>query len=62
MPGAVPRTATSALTAATLPYVLNLANQGVLKALSGDPALAKGLMVRGGELLNEGVKAALRTG
>jgi alanine dehydrogenase len=59
MPGAVPRTATSALTAATLPYVLSLAEKGPLKAISSDPALAKGLMTRDGELLNDGVAAAL---
>jgi alanine dehydrogenase len=59
MPGAVPRTSTSALTAATLPYVLMLAENGPLKALSSDPALAKGLMVRDGLVVNEGVAAAL---
>jgi alanine dehydrogenase len=55
MPGAVPRTATGALTAATLPYVLELAERGVEQALSSDPALAKGLMTRDGELVNPAV-------
>jgi alanine dehydrogenase len=59
MPGAVPRTSTSALTAATLPYVLALANLGTAKALSADPALAKGLMTRDGELVNRGVAQTL---
>lgn len=59
MPGAVPRTSTSALTAATLPYVLELAGLGVRKALSADPALARGLMTRDGELVNKGVAQTL---
>jgi alanine dehydrogenase len=59
MPGAVPRTATAALTAATMPYVLKLANLGVAKALAADPALAKGLMTRGGELVNRDVAQTL---
>ena len=41
MPGAVPRTSTEALTSATLPYVLKLADRG-LDALRDDPALAAG--------------------
>lgn len=42
MPGAYPRTATLALTSATLPYVLKLADLG-LKALEDNPGLAKAL-------------------
>ena len=41
MPGAVPHTSTYALTNATLPYAIDLANQG-LDAARRDPALAKG--------------------
>ncbi len=59
MPGAVPRTSTAALTAATVPYVLKLAALGPAKALSADPALARGLMTRGGELANKDVAAVL---
>lgn len=59
MPGAVPRSSTNALTAATLPYVLSLAEKGPLKALSSDPGLAKGLMTRDGDVLNAGVAAVL---
>jgi alanine dehydrogenase len=59
MPGAVPHTSTSALTAATLNYVLNLADRGVDEALAADPALARGLMTRNGKLVNESVAAAL---
>src|SRR4029079_16575769 len=43
MPGAVPHTCTYALTNVTLPYVLELANQGWRAALRADPALAAGL-------------------
>jgi alanine dehydrogenase len=59
MPGAVPRTATAALTAATLSYVLKLAQLGAAEATAQDAALARGLMTRGGELLNQEVKASL---
>ena len=55
MPGAVPRTATAALAAATLPYVVKLAQMGFAKAVSADPALARGVMTRGGKLVNKGV-------
>jgi alanine dehydrogenase len=48
MPGAVPRTSTLALTNATLPYAMQLANKGWKRALHENPALLKGLnMVRG---------------
>lgn len=60
MPGAVPRTATSALAAATLPYVLKLAEMGIAKAISGDPALARGLMTRQGQLVNKDVAQSLK--
>jgi alanine dehydrogenase len=60
MPGAVPRTSTAALTAATMPYVMRIANLGVAKALSSDPALALGLMTRGGVLVNKGVAESLK--
>jgi alanine dehydrogenase len=59
MPGAVPHTATFALTAATQPYVLRLAQLGPHKALSADPALAKGLMTREGRLVNKAVARTL---
>jgi alanine dehydrogenase len=48
MPGGVPRTSTLALTNATLPYALQLANKGWKQALADNPALLKGLnMVEG---------------
>jgi alanine dehydrogenase len=59
MPGAVPITSTFALTNATLPYVLELAQLGVDGALSANGALAKGLNVRAGEITHPAVAAAL---
>ncbi|HET8711708.1 MAG TPA: alanine dehydrogenase [Spongiibacteraceae bacterium] len=50
MPGALARTATFALTNATLPYVLKLANQGVRSALQGDPGFRNGLNLRNGHV------------
>jgi alanine dehydrogenase len=51
MPGAVPVTATRALTNATSPYVEQLANLGLDAALEAEPGLAKGVNVRGGEIV-----------
>ncbi|WP_157840042.1 alanine dehydrogenase [Streptomyces megasporus] len=50
MPGAVPSTSTYALTNATLPYVVELADHGWREALRRDPALARGLNVHDGEI------------
>ena len=55
MPGAVPRTSTYALTNATMPYVLKLADKGWQDACLADPALALGLSTHEGKLLNEHV-------
>jgi alanine dehydrogenase len=59
MPGAVPITSTYALTNATLPYVLALAEHGVDGALERDPGLRRGLNVRGGEITYGAVAEAL---
>jgi alanine dehydrogenase len=59
MPGAVPITSTYALTNATLPYVLELAEHGVDGALERDSGLAKGLNVRAGEITYGAVAEAL---
>jgi alanine dehydrogenase len=48
MPGAVPITSTFALTNATMPYVLKLAEQGVHAALESDPGFLAGLNVAAG--------------
>jgi alanine dehydrogenase len=58
MPGAVPATSTPALTNATLPYALKIADLGWRQALAADPALALGLNVTSGRLVNEGVARA----
>ena len=55
MPGCVARTSTFALTNATLPYALKLANLGWKAALRGDPALAKALNVVEGKLVSKAV-------
>jgi alanine dehydrogenase len=59
MPGAVPATSTRALTNATLPYVIALAEKGWKRALADDAALAKGLNTHAGSVTNEHVAAAL---
>ena len=58
MPGAVPATSTAALTNATLPYVVALANKGVAKALADDAALAKGLNTHRGHVMHPAVAEA----
>lgn len=58
MPGAVPTTSTVALTNATLPYVVALANKGWVQALKDDESLAKGLNVHEGVITNQGVADA----
>jgi alanine dehydrogenase len=50
MPGAVPITSTFALTNATMPYVVKLAEQGVHAALTSDPGFLAGLNVAAGEV------------
>ena len=58
IPGAVPRTSTIALTNATLPYALDLANLGFIAAVKSDPALARGVNVYNGQITNKGVAEA----
>jgi alanine dehydrogenase len=55
MPGAVPHTSTLALTNATFPYLLRLANLGAREALRQDAGLAEGLNVWRGVLTYRGV-------
>ncbi len=59
MPGAVPITSTYALTNATLPYVLALADHGVEEALEHDLGLRLGLNVRDGQITHPAVAEAL---
>jgi alanine dehydrogenase len=50
MPGGVPITSTKALTNATLPYVEAIADNGLVRAVAADPALARGVNVLDGRL------------
>lgn len=59
MPGAVPRTSTAALTAATLPYVRKLADLGPREAVLQDAALAKGVLVSEGHVTYEALANSL---
>jgi alanine dehydrogenase len=59
MPGAVPLTATEALNKATLPYIIELANKGVEKALDENQHLHNGLNIKNSQVVHEGVKEAL---
>ncbi len=58
MPGAVPRTSTLALTNATLPYAIELANKGWKQACIDNVPLRKGLNVVDGKVVYEGVAEA----
>ena len=58
MPGAVPVTATKALTNATLPYVEEIADNGLREAVARDPALAHGVNVLEGKVTYEAVAEA----
>lgn len=60
MPGAVARTSTFALTNATLPYALKLANLGYAEAIRTDLALARGVNVIHGKLTYKAVAEALK--
>jgi alanine dehydrogenase len=58
MPGAVPLTSTHALTNVTLPYILRLANEGLVE-VRNDPLFAKGVNVYEGKIVNDVVAKAL---
>ncbi|HEY8779506.1 MAG TPA: alanine dehydrogenase [Solirubrobacterales bacterium] len=55
MPGAVPITSTNALTNATLPYAVALADHGVAGAIRRDPGLRRGVNVAGGQVTHPAV-------
>ena len=59
MPGAYPRTSTIALTNATLPYIMKLANQGI-DALRADPGFGKGVNTHGGWITCHPVAEAIQ--
>jgi alanine dehydrogenase len=58
MPGAVGRTSTLALTHATLPYTVALAEKGYKEACSADPGLAEGINMEDGRITNRAVADA----
>ena len=58
MPGAVPRTSTFALTNATLPYALKLANKGFFEAIRTDPGLKEGVNTYAGHCTYQAVAEA----
>jgi len=60
IPGAVPRTSTMALTNATLPYVMQLADKGWRAALKENPGLQKGANVADGKIVCQAVAHALQ--
>ena len=60
MPGGVPRTSTLALTNATFPYALQLANKGWKRALADQPALLHGLNIVDGHVTYPGVRRGVR--
>ncbi|AXN39902.1 MULTISPECIES: alanine dehydrogenase [Peribacillus] len=59
MPGAVPQTSTVALTNVTVPFALQIANKGAIKAILENDALAKGVNVANGEITFEAVASDL---
>ena len=59
MPGAVARTSTQALTNATLPFVIAIAEQGAERAMAADPHLRRGLNIAQGAVRHPAVAEAL---
>ena len=60
MPGAVPKTSTVALTNATLPYVLEIANNGWHRAMKENPEIKRGANLVKGKVTYKGVADALQ--
>jgi alanine dehydrogenase len=58
MPGAVPKTSTQALTNATLPYALEIANRGWRNAMKENPEIRLGANVVNGKVTCKGVAEA----
>lgn len=59
MPGSVPRTSTRGLTNVTLPYLLDMANQGVINAIKKNPHLKEGVNTYAGHLTYKAVADSL---
>ncbi|UBM58890.1 alanine dehydrogenase [Marinilongibacter aquaticus] len=60
MPGAVPYTSTLALTNATLPYVIELAEKGWEQAIAENKGLENGLNIKHGEIVHKAVAEAFQ--
>jgi alanine dehydrogenase len=60
MAGVVGRTATQALTNATWPFVQNIARHGVEAALKANPALARGVATRDGQIVHQALADTMR--
>jgi alanine dehydrogenase len=58
MPGAVPKTSTLALTNATLPYAIEIANKGWKKAFKDNPEIKFGANIVKGKVTYKGVAEA----
>ncbi|WP_300379089.1 alanine dehydrogenase [Henriciella sp.] len=61
MPAAVARTSTIALSNATLPFAMALANLGIDAAIKADPHLAEGVNVAGGKIIHPEIISAMAT-
>lgn len=59
MPGAYPLTSTRALNNATLPFIIDIADNGLDKALADNPHLMNGVNIMNGEIVHKAVKNAL---
>jgi alanine dehydrogenase len=60
IPAAVPHSASVAISAAVLPYVLKLANKGLLHAIRSDDGLAQGVQMHGGEITHRALAVQLQ--
>ncbi|MBD63230.1 MAG: alanine dehydrogenase [Gammaproteobacteria bacterium] len=59
MPGAVPLTASNALNTATLPFITELAEKGISKALNENKHLMNGLNIQNGKIIHPAVKESI---
>ena len=59
MPGAVPLTASNALNKATLPFIQEIAEKGITRALNENEYLFNGLNIQNGKVIHPGVKESL---
>ncbi|KKT21029.1 MAG: Alanine dehydrogenase [Candidatus Giovannonibacteria bacterium GW2011_GWC2_43_8] len=59
MPGQAPLQSTQALTHSTVPYLITMAEKGVIAALKANPGLAKGVNTHNGKLVYKAVADAL---